>query len=159
VNQSNITNKDYVSVREADFDLALEYKALRHNNPSDGAIVTFVGLVRDFNQGSEVKSLFLEHYPGMTNKCLEQIVAQARAKWTLGRVRVIHRFGELALAEQIVMVGVSAQHRKSAFEASEFIMDYLKTRAPFWKKEMTHAGEKWVEAKQSDRDQADKWST
>lgn len=158
MNQSDKIKSDYVSVRQADFDLALEYQALRDNNQSDGAIVTFVGLVRDFSQGNEVKSLFLEHYPGMTQKCLEQIVAQARTKWSLGRIRVIHRFGQLALAEQIVMVGVSASHRKSAFEASEFIMDYLKTRAPFWKKEVTRSGEVWVEAKQSDRNEADKWS-
>ncbi len=158
MNQLDKMNNDYVSVQQGDFDLALEYQALRHNNQSDGAIVTFVGLVRDFSQGNEVKSLFLEHYPGMTQKCLEQIVSQARTKWSLGRIRVIHRFGELALAEQIVMVGVSASHRKSAFEASEFIMDYLKTQAPFWKKEVTRSGEIWVEAKQSDRNEADKWS-
>ena len=158
MNQLDKMNIDYVSVQQRDFDLALEYQALRHNNQSDGAIVTFVGLVRDFSQGNEVKSLFLEHYPGMTQKCLEQIVAQARTKWSLGRIRVIHRFGELALAEQIVMVGVSASHRKSAFEASEFIMDYLKTQAPFWKKEVTRSGDIWVEAKQSDKNEADKWS-
>ena len=158
MNQLDKMNNDYVSVQQGDFDLALEYQALRHNNQSDGAIVTFVGLVRDFSQGNEVKSLFLEHYPGMTQKCLEQIVSQARTKWSLGRIRVIHRFGELALAEQIVMVGVSASHRKSAFEASEFIMDYLKTQAPFWKKEVTRSGGIWVEAKQSDRNEADKWS-
>ena len=156
--QPTVMSDDYINVREADFDLNLEYQALRNNNPIDGAIVTFVGLVRDFNQGNSIKGLFLEHYPGMTEKCLKQIVATARSKWTLGRIRVIHRFGQLDLAEQIVMVGVSSAHRKSAFEACEFIMDYLKTQAPFWKKEMTESGEKWVEAKQSDRDEADKWS-
>ncbi|MFT4939975.1 MAG: molybdopterin synthase catalytic subunit [Paraglaciecola sp.] len=158
MDQLHILNTNFVSVQQEDFDLAQEYQALRHDNQSDGAIVTFVGLVRDFSQGEEVKSLFLEHYSGMTEKCLEQIVAQARTKWALGRIRVIHRYGQLALAEQIVMVGVSASHRKSAFEASEFIMDYLKTQAPFWKKEVTRSGEKWLEAKQSDRDEADKWS-
>jgi len=147
----------FIGVQQQDFSLEAEYQALCLNNQQDGAVVTFIGLVRDFNQGTQVKSLFLEHYSGMTEKCLESIVEKARGKWQLGRVRVIHRIGQLELAEQIVFVGVSATHRKSAFAACEFIMDYLKTQAPFWKKELSTDGETWLDARQSDQDEANKW--
>ncbi|MFT4994080.1 MAG: molybdopterin synthase catalytic subunit [Paraglaciecola sp.] len=149
--------QNVIRVQQQDFSLEAEYQALCSNNQQDGAVVTFIGLVRDFNQGMQVKSLFLEHYSGMTEKCLESIVEQARDKWQLGRVRVIHRIGQLKLAEQIVFVGVSASHRKNAFAACEFIMDYLKTQAPFWKKELSSQGETWLDARQSDQDAAAKW--
>jgi molybdopterin synthase catalytic subunit len=146
-----------ISVHHEDFNFAEEYQKLVKDNRSDGAVVTFVGLVRDFNEGSSVNGLFLEHYPGMTENSLKDISRQAKERWSLGRVRIIHRIGQLELGEQIVFVGVTSMHRKSAFEACEFIMDYLKTQAPFWKKETTQAGERWIEAKQSDQQQADKW--
>lgn len=147
----------YIHVQNQDFDLATEYQKLRYNNPKDGAIVTFVGLVRDFNQSGDVSGLFLEHYPAMTEKSLHSIVQQARTKWPIGRVTVIHRVGQLDVSDQIVFVGVSSQHRQDAFHANEFIMDYLKTQAPFWKKETSNQGDTWVEAKQSDSQKADKW--
>ena len=146
-----------ISVHCEDFDFAEEYQKLIKDNKSDGAVVTFVGLVRDFNEGSSVNGLFLEHYPGMTENSLKEISSQAKERWSLGRVRIIHRIGQLELGEQIVFVGVTSMHRKSAFEACEFIMDYLKTQAPFWKKETTQDGDRWIEAKQSDQQQADKW--
>jgi molybdopterin synthase catalytic subunit len=147
----------HIQVQTEDFDLATEYQTLRNNNPKDGAIVTFVGLVRDFNQSGNVSGLFLEHYPAMTEKSLHSIVEQARVKWPIGRVTVIHRVGQLDVSEQIVFVGVSSQHRQAAFHANEFIMDYLKTQAPFWKKETSNQGDTWVEAKQSDAQKAKKW--
>lgn len=146
-----------ISVQNEDFSVDAQYRALIADNVSDGAVVTFVGMVRDFNDGSDVEGLFLEHYPGMTEKCLEDIVEQAKQRWSLGRVRVIHRVGQLALGDQIVFVGVTGRHRGESFEACEFIMDYLKTQAPFWKKETTTSGERWVEAKQADQQKADKW--
>lgn len=146
-----------ISVQQADFDMGHEHQALTKDNVKDGAIVTFVGLVRDFNQGNEVSGLYLEHYPGMTQKALEEIVTQAKERWQLGRVRVIHRIGELALGDQIVFVGVSAMHRGSAFDAAEFIMDYLKTKAPFWKKELSGENTYWVEARESDNEKAQEW--
>jgi molybdopterin synthase catalytic subunit len=149
--------EDFIGVQEQDFNVDEQYQALCADNQQDGAVLSFVGLVRDFNQGTEVKSLFLEHYAGMTEKSLYAIVGRARQKWQLGRVRVIHRFGQLELGEQIVFVGVSSAHRKSAFEACEFIMDYLKTQAPFWKKELSAQGETWLAAKESDQQEADKW--
>lgn len=146
-----------ISVQTDDFSLDQEYQRLTKDNTSDGAVVTFVGMVRDFNDGSDVDGLYLEHYPGMTEKCLADISNQAKTRWTLGRVRIIHRVGQLDLGDQIVFVGVTSKHRGSAFEACEFIMDYLKTQAPFWKKETTTEGQRWVEAKQTDQDTADKW--
>jgi molybdopterin synthase catalytic subunit len=147
-----------VSVQQDNFDQGDEYRLLAQNNQVDGAIVTFVGQVREHNQGNGVRGLFLEHYPQMTLRSLESIVDKAKARWMLGKVRVIHRFGQLNLGDQIVFVGVTSQHRQSAFEAAEFIMDYLKTQAPFWKKETTDSGERWVEANQHDTDRAKKWS-
>ncbi|ALS97995.1 molybdopterin synthase catalytic subunit MoaE [Lacimicrobium alkaliphilum] len=148
---------DFIAVQTDDFSLAAEYEKLSANNSSDGAVVTFAGLVRDVNQGQCITSLTLEHYPAMTEKALQEIVREARLRWQLGRVRVIHRVGKLALSEQIVFVGVSSRHRGDAFAACEFIMDYLKTRAPFWKKEQTENGEHWVEAKTSDQQKAQQW--
>lgn len=140
-----------------DFDFAYEYQKLRDSSHSDGALVTFVGLVRDMNLQKSVSSLFLEHYPSMTEKVLNEIVEKARAKWQLGSVSIIHRVGQLEVSEQIVFVGVTSRHRQSAYHANEFIMDYLKTQAPFWKKETTSDGDKWIEAKASDMEKSKGW--
>ena len=146
-----------ISVQTADFNLNDEYLKLTLDNSKDGAVVTFVGLVRDYNQGNQVTGLTLEHYPGMTEKALVEIVDKAKARWQLGRVRIIHRVGELHLSDQIVFVGVSSQHRVEAFEACQFIMDYLKNDAPFWKKEATTEGSRWVEAENKDVEAQKKW--
>lgn len=146
-----------ISVQTADFDMANEYHALIAEGTSDGAVVTFTGLVRDLNQGSKITSLTLEHYPGMTEKSLAEIVAQAKQRWPLGKVRLIHRVGELKLADQIVFVGVTSKHREAAFEACQFIMDFLKNNAPFWKKEATEQGEKWVEFNDKDKQAVQRW--
>ncbi|MGB1199599.1 MAG: molybdopterin synthase catalytic subunit MoaE [Thalassotalea sp.] len=146
-----------ISVQTDDFDVGNEYRALIHNASAEGAVVTFVGLVRDINQGNSVKGLTLEHYPGMTEKSLAAIVQQAEQRWPLGKVRVIHRVGELALSDQIVFVGITSRHREAAFEACQFIMDYLKNQAPFWKKETTQQGEKWVEFNDKDQKAMQRW--
>ncbi|MEG0006710.1 MAG: molybdopterin synthase catalytic subunit MoaE [Aeromonas sp.] len=154
---SEVATPDRIVVQRADFSLGQEYERLatRHDT---GAIVTFVGKVRDFNQGEQVKGLALEHYPGMTEKALADIVVQARARWPLQECTLIHRIGELLLGDQIVLVAVSSAHRDAAFEACHFIMDFLKTRAPFWKKELTAEGiQRWVEAKESDSAAAARW--
>lgn len=148
---------DYISVREADFNVQQEYDALSQSNTQDGAVVLFVGRVRDLNLGEAVFQLELEHYPEMADKALSEIVAEAHRRWPLGRVRVIHRVGKLLPADQIVLVGTTSPHRQAAFESAEYIMDVLKTRAPFWKKESTQQGEQWVEARSSDDKQADRW--
>jgi molybdopterin synthase catalytic subunit len=147
-----------ISVQTQDVDFAYQYQKLRDSNNSDGALVTFVGLVRDMNLQQSVSGLFLEHYPAMTEKVLNEIVETARAKWHLGSVSIIHRVGHLKVSDQIVFVGVTSQHRQSAFHANEFIMDYLKTQAPFWKKETTTHGDKWIEAKVSDMQKSKDWS-
>ena len=138
-----------IRIQQEDFDLAIEYAQLQQDSPSIGAIVTFTGLVREFSL-NDPTGLFLEHYPGMTEKVLANIVIQAKQRWDIKQTRIIHRIGPLNLEDQIVFVGVNSPHRKEAFEACEFIMDFLKTEAPFWKKEMTAEGEHWVEAKASD---------
>jgi molybdopterin synthase catalytic subunit len=148
-----------VRVQREDFDLGAEVTALRAGNPKVGAVASFVGLVRDLNDGSGVSTLTLEHYPGMTESALEEICAQARARWDLLDLLVIHRVGELAPLDQIVLVAVSSAHRGEAFAACEFVMDYLKTRAPFWKKERTPQGERWVEARSSDDLAAARWDS
>lgn len=147
----------HISVQNEDFDFAYEYQRLRDSNDSDGALVTFVGLVRDTNLQQTVSGLFLEHYPAMTDKVLNKIVEQARQKWSLGSVSVIHRVGQLLVSDQIVFVGVTSQHRHAAYQANEFIMDYLKTQAPFWKKESTSQGDRWIEAKSSDQQKTESW--
>lgn len=146
-----------IRVQTEDFDIAKEYQALTLNNQTDGAVVFFVGLVRDFNQDSQIKTLTLEHYPAMTEKVLSELEAQANQRWQLGRVSLVHRVGTLALGEQIVFVGVTSCHRQSAFEAAQFLMDKLKTQAPFWKKEQTPQGEHWVDARDTDKNAAKKW--
>lgn len=147
-----------ISVQVEDFSVADEYARLAEGSDA-GAIVTFVGKVRDFNQGETVTGLSLEHYPGMTEKALAEIVGQARERWPLLQTRVIHRVGDLALGDQIVFVGVTSAHRGAAFEACEFIMDYLKTRAPFWKKEQTPETSRWVDARETDTTAAERWES
>jgi molybdopterin synthase catalytic subunit len=154
---STQTTDIYVGVQQDDFDIGHEYSLMREGNQQDGAIVFFTGLVRDFNQGNDVTGLFLEHYPGMTEKALEDIVNQARQRWPISKVRVIHRIGQLQLADQIVYVAVSGKHREASFDACRFIMDYLKNQAPFWKKETTRQGDVWVQALEKDKDAMDKW--
>lgn len=146
-----------VRIGEADFDPAEEYRLLREGDPGTGAIAIFTGLVRDSGDLTGVNGLYLEHYPGMTEQVVTGLIQQARARWDLRRVRVIHRVGRLALSDQIVFVGISSAHRSDAFAACQFIMDALKTSAPFWKKELTSDGEHWVEQKASDREQTQRW--
>ena len=123
----------------------------------DGAVVTFTGKVRNHNLGDSVSALTLEHYPGMTEKALTEIIDEARSRWPLQRVSVIHRVGPLFPGDKIVFVGVTSAHRSMAFDAAEFIMDYLKTKAPFWKREATTDGERWVESRDSDHQAAKRW--
>jgi molybdopterin synthase catalytic subunit len=146
-----------VRIQTEDFDLSTEIAALRAGRAGVGAVVSFVGTVRDINQGTGVSSLTLEHYPGMTEKSLQAIVAQATSRWQLDEVLVIHRVGPLQPLDQIVLVAVTSAHRGEAFEACEFVMDWLKTRAPFWKKEATPQGERWVDARESDDAAAARW--
>ncbi len=146
-----------VSVQAEDFDLNQVIQAMRKGRKDIGAITSFIGLVRDLASGDLV-SMTLEHYPGMTEKALQDIAEQAQQRWDLQDIAVIHRYGELKAAEQIVMVAVASSHRGDAFQACEFIMDYLKTGAPFWKKETTTSGSTWVEAKDSDDDARDRWN-
>jgi molybdopterin synthase catalytic subunit len=146
-----------ISVQIEAFDLAAEVAALYRGNPKVGAVASFLGLVRDINQGQGISAMTLEHYPGMTEKALETIVQDARARWEVLDVCVIHRVGALSPTDPIVLVAVASGHRGDAFAACEFIMDYLKTRAPFWKKETTSDGEKWVDARESDELAAARW--
>ncbi|GAB5478029.1 MAG: molybdopterin synthase catalytic subunit MoaE [Marinobacter nauticus] len=146
-----------ISIQTDDFDAGTEYEALRGTGPGTGAIVTFSGLVRDSGDLSGVTGLFLEHYPGMTEQVIQGLIDEAGRRWDVQRARVIHRIGQLALADQIVFVGVCSAHRGDAFAACEFIMDALKTSAPFWKKEITREGEHWVEQKESDVARSRNW--
>ncbi|MDG1851349.1 MAG: molybdopterin synthase catalytic subunit MoaE [Gammaproteobacteria bacterium] len=146
-----------ISIQQDDFDIAEESRLLRESNSNTGAIVTFSGLVRDLDNERKVESLILEHYPGMTESSLEKIIAQAQGRWSILDVTVIHRIGELQAGEQIVFVAVASLHRGEAFSACEFIMDFLKTRAPFWKKCRDENGESWVEAKSTDEDARARW--
>ncbi|WP_157378604.1 molybdopterin synthase catalytic subunit MoaE [Aliagarivorans taiwanensis] len=146
-----------ISVQKEDFDVAALYQALQQN-PSSGAVVTFTGLVRDLNLGTAVNALFIEHYPGMTERALSDIVEQAKQRWPINDVAVVHRVGRLEVNQQIVFVGVNSAHRQAAFDACEFIMDYLKTSAPFWKKELSDQGEQWLEQRESDRVASKRWS-
>jgi molybdopterin synthase catalytic subunit len=148
---------DFIRIQEADFDLTTEIKALRKDDPRVGAVVTFVGTVRDMNDGSQVKGMTLEHYPGMTEKALEEIITQARGRWDIYKTLVIHRVGPLLPEDQIVLVAVTSAHRGEAFAACEFIMDYLKTAAPFWKKEETPEGGRWVDARVTDDAAMARW--
>ncbi|NBA98061.1 molybdopterin synthase catalytic subunit MoaE [Pseudomonas sp. R5(2019)] len=146
-----------IRVQTAAFDPGAELNALHAANVGIGAVVGFVGYVRDFNDGREVAGMFLEHYPGMTEKALARIVVEAEQRWPLLRLEVLHRVGALEPGEPIVFVGVASAHRQAAFEACDFVMDYLKTRAPFWKKETTMDGPRWVEGRDSDQVAAQRW--
>ncbi len=146
-----------VSVQTEDFDVSHEIAAVRRDNPRIGAIASFVGVVRDLNDGDSVAEMTLEHYPGMTEKSIDDIITEARARWDVMNARVIHRVGTLKPLDQIVLVVVASGHRGDAFAACEFIMDYLKTRAPFWKKEQTPNGGRWVDARVADDVAAERW--
>ncbi len=147
-----------IRIQEADFDLAAELAELRAGDPRIGALTSFVGFVRDINDGNSVSEMMLEHYPGMCEKALAEIVSAAKARWEIVGVRVIHRVGRLQPGDQVVLVAVTSAHRGAAFAACEFIMDYLKTRAPFWKRETTPNGAHWVDARESDDSAATRWT-
>jgi molybdopterin synthase catalytic subunit len=147
-----------VRVQTADFDLTAEVAALRAQDPRVGAVVTFVGTVRDMNEGASVAEMALEHYPGMTEQALEKIAAEACTRWPLYGALVVHRVGPLKPMEQIVLVACTAAHRGEAFAGCEFIIDYLKTEAPFWKKEQTPEGARWVDARVTDDEALKKWA-
>jgi len=147
-----------IRVQTEDFDVGLEIQQLRLAQPNIGAVVSFVGQVRDMNEGDAITELTLEHYPGMTEKALDAIVTQAKTRWDIIDVLIIHRIGQLKPQDQIVLVAASSAHRGEAFKACEFVMDYLKTEAPFWKKEVMPSGEsRWVEAKDKDEDAKHRW--
>ena len=146
-----------VRVQTDDFDLGAEIQQMRQGQCDIGAVASFLGTVRDIHLDSRISSMELEHYPGMTERALEAIEAKARARWPLDAVTIIHRVGVLQPCDQIVMVAVASRHRHAAFEACAYIMDYLKTRAPFWKKEATPDGAHWVDARESDFDAAARW--
>jgi molybdopterin synthase catalytic subunit len=146
-----------VRVETADFDAGREIAALRAGDARVGAVATFIGTVRDVNDAAQVSTLTLEHYPGMTEKALDAIVAEARGRFDILDALVIHRVGTLAPTDQIVLVAVTSAHRGEAFDACRFLMDYLKTRAPFWKKETTPQGARWVDARASDDEAAARW--
>ena len=146
-----------VRVQQEDFDVGTEIVALRRADARVGAVASFVGIVRDVNEGGAVEEMALEHYPGMTERSIEEIITQARGRWKIYDALVVHRVGTLRPADQIVLVAVTSRHRADAFAACEFIMDYLKTRAPFWKKEKTPSGARWVDARVSDDIAAERW--
>lgn len=146
-----------IRIQTEPFDIRAEQEALCRNNPSIGALVTFVGLMRDLNDGMGVSRMTLEHYPGMTEKALGALVAEAGERWALEGIRLVHRVGTLEPLDPIVFVGVVSRHRGEAFRACEFLIDALKTRAPFWKKELTATGERWVEARETDAEAARRW--
>ena len=147
-----------IRVQTDDFDIGAEIAQLRKGNAKIGAIASFIGLVRDINEGDRVSTMTLEHYPGMTEKALEDIVSQAQSRWDIYDALVVHRVGHLRPLDQIVLVVVTSAHRGEAFAACEFLMDYLKTQAPFWKKEDTDRGARWVDARESDEAAASRWS-
>jgi molybdopterin synthase catalytic subunit len=146
-----------VRVQVEDFDAGAEINAMRLSHANIGAVAAFVGQVRDLNEGDQVSELVLEHYQGMTEKSLQSIIEQAKQRWDVIDALIVHRVGKLKPLDQIVLVLVASSHRKEAFAACEFMMDYLKTEAPFWKKEQTPAGSRWVEAKTSDDEAKKRW--
>ena len=146
-----------IKIQTEDFDVSEEIKSLRAGKPEIGAVATFVGTVRDLNDGSSVPCMELEHYPGMTEKSLEEIVLEAKKRWDLQGVTIIHRVGPLKPLDQIVLVITASGHRGEAFASCEFVMDYLKTSAPFWKKEATPEGARWVDARTTDEERLKKW--
>ena len=146
-----------IRVQTGDFDIGAEVTQLRRGNPKIGAVACFIGLVRDINENATVAEMTLEHYPAMTKKALSGIIEEAKQRWDIMDILVVHRVGTLKPMDQIVLVVVASAHRVAAFAACEFIVDYLKTRAPFWKKEQTEKGARWVEARDSDDDAAQRW--
>ncbi len=148
-----------VQILETPLDPEAEIRAMRQGNPAAGALVSFVGMMRDINEGDEVRAMTLEHYPGMTEKALAGIIAEAHERWNLEAARVVHRVGLLQPEDPIVLVLVTSRHRGEAFRACEFIIDYLKTRAPFWKKEVTRDAERWVSARHSDAESEERWES
>jgi molybdopterin synthase catalytic subunit len=146
-----------ISVQTQDFDVGREYAELVAGDTAAGAVVFFVGRVRDMNHSRDVKSMSLEHYPGMTENILQKILDEAKARWKLIAVRIVHRVGELHVGDQIVFVCVTSAHREHAFQAAEFLMDFLKTQAPFWKKEITNQGAVWVGENVKDIDASQRW--
>ena len=147
---------DKIVVQTEDFDLTTEVNQTHNNNPQVGAIVSFIGAVRDLHSGP-ISSMTLEHYPEMTEKSLESIVMKARSRWKLENITIIHRIGKLLISDQIVLVIVTSKHRQEAFDSCNFIMDYLKTDAPFWKKESSDKEEKWVDSSLNDKKQKKRW--
>ena len=159
------TQSHSIQILEEAFDPSAIYQQLSEqsctkdsteSSAENGALVTFTGMVRDLAE-APVNAMFLEHYPGMTERALEDIIHKARARWSLGNIHIVHRVGMLYPGDPIVFIGVSSGHRHEAFEACQFLMDYLKTEAPFWKKEFTPNGEQWIEAKCSDAEAAKRW--
>ncbi|WKD50085.1 molybdopterin synthase catalytic subunit MoaE [Microbulbifer spongiae] len=153
---------DRIAVCETPLDVAGEYAALQGSS-GDGACALFVGSVRDFNAGRDVCGLALEHYPGMTEKSLQGIIVDARSRWPLGRVAIVHRVGPMQINDEIVFIGVTSPHRQAAFAACQYMMDRLKTEAPFWKRETVsdqsgNTSQRWIEARASDAEEMDKWS-
>jgi len=148
---------DIIQIQSEPFDIAAIQEQMRADNPAIGALVTFVGLMRDMNEGDQVSGMTLEHYPGMTEKALQKILDDANRRWELMGIRVVHRVGELQPLDPIVLVAVASAHRGEAFRGCEFVIDYLKTRAPFWKKERTPEGERWVDARHSDDQAEGRW--
>jgi len=149
---------DRVCIQQEPFDTAAEIRQLIEADQAMGAVVNFVGVMRDMNEGDVVSEMTLEHYPGMTENALQEIIKEARERWQLGGVTVIHRVGKLRPSDEIVLVAVSAEHRGEAFDGCEYIIDFLKTRAPFWKKEKTARGERWVDERQSDIAAVQQWN-
>ncbi len=145
-----------IAVQEEAFDLGAEANAFAAGDDANGAIVTFTGVVRDLASG-DLDVMEIEHYPGMTQRALTKIAEEAKERWSLGDVLLIHRHGRLAPGDRIMMVATAAPHRRDAFEAAEYLMDYLKSRAPFWKKEITNSGAEWVAAKDEDEDALTRW--
>ncbi len=145
-----------IRVQEESFDLGAETADFAGKTSTSGAVVTFTGIVRNNAEGT-LEHMLIEHYPAMTQKALEAIAHEALTRWSLEDAKVIHRFGKMRPGEMIMMVATAAPHRKDAFEAAEFLMDYLKSRAPFWKKEVSNAAENWVDAKQADEDALNRW--
>jgi len=148
---------DSIQIQTEPFDIAAIQDQMRADNPAIGALVTFVGLMRDMNEGDKVSGMTLEHYPGMTEKALQKILDDANRRWDLMGIRVVHRVGVLQPLDPIVLVVVASAHRGEAFRGCEFVIDYLKTRAPFWKKEQTPEGERWVDARHSDDEAEARW--
>jgi len=149
---------DRVLIQQEPFDTGAEIRQLIEADQAMGAVVNFVGVMRNMNEGETVSEMTLEHYPGMTEKALQVIIEEARERWHLGQVTVIHRVGKLRPSDEIVLVAVSAEHRGEAFDGCEYIIDFLKTRAPFWKKEKTAHGVRWVDERESDMAAVEQWN-